>query len=99
MSETKVIPGGIAFGPVTECCKAKIPSAETIERERRRTLCEIACSGIPTEALESGALKHVIDLSAWPYEGEHGSRCEEHEDGCFDCEMVAALAAIGRLKP
>lgn len=90
------------FPPPSTPIQTEPQGAAETDAERafrhRQQMCIDACAGVPTEALESGALGRLLDLAAWPYEGDHGSRCEEHEDGCFDCEMVAALVAIGRLK-
>ena len=64
---------------------------------RRIVACVNACAGIPTEALEAGALGKALDALAW--HGHRGLPCPYASTAgpCRNCEADRALRALGRL--
>lgn len=74
------------------------------EEQRRREAEERACAGIPTEALEAGALAKALDSLA-ELIARRRSVCEDNPFSRFEgsdgryMRADAALRALGRLKP
>ena len=72
---------GLGFGP--DIAKVFI---------RRIVACVNACAGIPTEALEAGRIRAVLDAArAW------GDENSEHPQSPGEAALGRALCALGRL--
>jgi hypothetical protein len=92
-------PMGLVAGEEHVVCWGGISrsASEVGDANARRIVAAVnACAGIPTEALEAGALGKALDLLKFGSIDE-SDPCQGDEPGCPECEAVNVLRALGRL--
>ena len=83
-ADDETIIGGNDYGPILNDADA-----------RRIVACVNACAGIPTEALEAGALDVLLGAADWFARRPETGTAEDNADAAED--LRAALRSLGRL--